>query len=648
MATPREQKFILFADNCLRARRVLCQPAAGNTEGWGPAVSDFGYIATASSEDDCPETDYLERVERQTEVRSAWDDSFIYFYVACEEPELEKARAWRAPTYHFENDFRNREDVQIHIDTEVLLDEVYALSVGIEGRLAQRKTKPKSERGNTAYHDNFLFRWDASVTYGAGHWLVIAKVPFAELGVRPSVGTELGINFTRNAFAGPEFSVWRGVGYWTVIPQRMGKLVLVDGDEPEDSDSTIVAHYGKGKLQLTRPESVNVTLKVNGQSGDSFAMNEGAENTFELACGGKSLTRVIDVISGREIFPCTQQQVPQKEILAKSFESMKEQSERFYAGDGIYICGAATAPTADRESPPLGLDSRIFRPDLGGQEIYYRHSSLKAEAFVYFNGVCPDDFYADRAQACLDFLVTQQRANGCMPTWAPRDPFSENSVPIEMHTSDCFYENGNVGRAMLAGYHAFGEQRYLNCAIGLAEFNMQEPISHNTNYNAFCLFFQPELTEITGDTRFIDDAVHKYEWGVRVGQMLNGEWPGHNRHTCYIGIIGLGIARLAHRLPADHMLHSELKERLIRLVNCFIGRLDLAEGVTHPHPKGSTNGASYALETAISAAEAFDFKLDGLIHHLVDWIVTDAGKTYPQNLPADMAALAHYMNWKNK
>jgi len=556
---------------------------------------------------------------------------------------MAQALRFRSPSLHFEHDFRAREDVQVHLDIPYLHDEVITLSVGIDGRLAQRKTKPASQRGNTAYEQNFEIRWDAKVIHLPEAWLALIRIPFAQLHVRPRQGLQLGVNFTRNEFVIPEFTVWRGVGYWTVIPEKMGRLVLAGQQQIPEPLPTVTLTADPDRCCINTDAGEDCEIAVNACKLDpksaTFKPKPFSNNEFNVTFQSRSLHRSIPVASDEQLMSQPQTPAPDGQELLETFEGMHRFAESLRCGDGLYRNG----PDAP---PPAGMDTQIHRPNLSPGETAYRQSAWRALAYLFIEPVKTDPTYAATARQCLDWLLRQQRADGCMPYWAPRDPFAEQSAPVEMHTSDCFYENGNVGWALLEGYKRFGQTQYLSAAARIGQFNVSEPPSHNANYNAFCLLFQPQLTHLTGDETYLRDAVHKYRTGIAPGQMLNGEWPGHNRHSCYMGIIGLALARLAAALPSDSDIKTQLRRRAIRIMNCFISRLDHATGITHHHPNGTTTGGALALLAAVETADAFGLELSGLMNHLAAWIVRGFGKQFLESHVMDMLAMARYIHWQ--
>jgi hypothetical protein len=252
-----------------------------------------------------------------------------------------------------------------------------------------------------------------------------------------------------------------------------------------------------------------------------------------------------------------------------------------------------------------------------------------------------------RARECLDWLVSQQRASGAMPAWMKRDPFAEESRPVEMHGRDSFYMNGLVGRALLVGYEALREPRYLDAAIRIGEFNRRQPPSHNANYNAFCLLFQPDLSRVTGNPGYLDDAIDKWTSAIRRGQLLNGEWTGHNRLTNYMGIIGWGIGSLALALPEGHAVKRELRGRAIRMLNCFYRRLSGPGALRQEEAQGLNAGAwaSQVLMTALTLADAFGLDTSSFAAAVANWLCDEAEASCPWARAYNVDALARYIVW---
>ncbi|MAE63127.1 MAG: hypothetical protein CMJ18_02540 [Phycisphaeraceae bacterium] len=641
------QTFVLFADDRLAAPRVREEPSIDDTSSWGPPSSDFGCVVSGTTVDDYPPTDYLERANVQTTVRAAWSYRCLWLLIDAEEPDMAAATAFRSPSIHFEHDFRAREDVQVHLDAPFGRDEVIGLSVGIDGRLAQRRTKPAKQRGATAYAQDFRFRWDARVHLRSDGWTANVMIPFVQLDIEPDEGLELGLNVTRNAFAQPAFTTWRGPGYWTIVPGLMGRLVL--GGEQVDAPAPAVMMTASAEaFQIAEvPGTTQVTVNDERLTSPDmpFRLNCFENNAIEVRTAAGTHRRSIHVAGDQTLRALDPVEAPDLMACRDALARWCACAETMYAGRGLYL--------TSRAENLRGLDDSIFRPDLGPEEINYRCSAYMAGTIACMYRLEPRDEFRRRATACLDWLIAQQRADGCLPVWQNRDPFAETSTPVERHVSDCFYEHGNVGRALLDATEAFEAPGFLEAAKQLAGFNLGEPVSHNANYNAFCLIFQPKLSALTGDPRYLDDAIGKYRHGIAPGQLLNGEWTAHNRHTCYMGIIGHGLAELARHLPADDPLRDELRGRLIRLCNCFIARLDDRCGISHPHPTAQIDGDGipHALHTALSTSEAYGLDHRPFTDRLVRWMITNrehGEHPLSPNIYPELDALARYVLWRHE
>ena len=641
MARKSHQRFVLSADNRLYAVRIVTNAAPAEQEAGSSCASSFGYIIAANSIDACDPTDYLELTSRQTQATAAWDDEFLYFTLRCDEPHLQQAQAYRPPAFEYEHDFRAREDVQVHLDVSPPGDEIICLSIGIDGRLAHRRTKPADQWQNTVYDQSFNLRWDARVSEDPDGWRAQVRIPFAELCIEPQVDRELGVNFIRNAFVSPEFTTWKAPGYWMVDPQTMGRLILSSPGTARQRTPTVILDCSDNNCTLSTDPAGDLEATVNNvklkDAGTRFQLTPFQPNTFTICVNGTTFERAIPVESDtllRNYPECPE--VPLPDLLA-AFAAMAEAAEQRHCGDGVYRHGDHPAPE--------GLRSGIHRPDLQVSEAAYDQPALIATALLAVRGNFDKPDWMSQARTCLDRLATEQRADGSMPVWLPGDPFAEASPRVEMHSRDCFYMNGLVGRAMLDGYEAFADDRYLEAAARIGDFNGRQPPSHNANYNAFCLIFQPELSRITGTPRYLHDAIAKYDGGIRPGHLLNGEWTGHNRHTNYMGIIGWGLGELGKELPPRSARKAEVKRHSTRMMNCLLQRLEPSAGIAQHLERGPHAGAwvSQSLMTAIACTQAFDLPVDDLMRTLAGWIAVNGNSECLWAHAYNFAALASYI-----
>ena len=641
MGRRNHQRFVLFSDDRLYAMPADMNAASAVHEDDSSCATDFGYVVSANSIDACNPTDYLERASRQTRAAAAWDDDFLYITLSCDEPRLHQARAYQPPALEYEHDFRAREDVQIHLDVSPPGDEIIGLSVGIDGRLVERRTKPTGQRHNTVYDQHLQLRWDARVNNGPDGWRVHARIPFADLRIQPRVGLELGVNFTRNAFVSPEFSTWKAPGYWMVDPETMGRLILWGPEPmPQRTPTVILDCVGNDCTLSTDAPGLSVATVNNVKISDSetrFQLTPFQLNTFHICVNDAVLARTIPVESDSSLrgYPeC--EEIPLSDLSSGVAEMARAAEER-HCGGGVY--SYVDHPVPD------GLRTGIHRPDVQVHEAAYDQPALIASALLAARDSIDSPVCMQRARTCLDRLAAEQRADGAMPIWLNRDPFAEDSRPIEMHSRDCFYMNGLVGRAMLDGYETFGDDRYLESAVRIGDFNCRQPPSHNANYNSFCLMFQPELSRITGASRYLRDAIAKYDGGIRVGHLLNGEWTGHNRHTNYMGIIGWGLGALGKELLPRSALKVELKRHSTRMLNCLLQRLEPPAGIARHAESGPSAGAwvSQALMSAMLCSQAFDLPLDNFMRTLAGWIATHGNTASLWAHAYNFNALANYL-----
>ncbi|MBU0716389.1 MAG: hypothetical protein KJ964_13620 [Verrucomicrobia bacterium] len=272
--------------------------------------------------------------------------------------------------------------------------------------------------------------------------------------------------------------------------------------------------------------------------------------------------------------------------LAKAlFAELHERSEAVYNGDGSWGHGCA-----DHGVFPH-IDTPCSRPMI-------RQTTWRVSSYLAANSLLNEPIFAERARLGCEHLMREQRVDGYFPYY-----LDDSGWPIS-DADGIMFITGIAVDALLDGYEAFGDSRFLHAAYRGCEWAMHYPHVMNTNYNSFCVFALsrtasvlataptghrplPSFTWATrrGNKRPGENPIDDFIWraqyfthyGVFPNQQPNGGWPGHNSWIWYHGLILLGHARLLGALPllpCDHVLHGlvgqPLRESAVAAVNYLI------------------------------------------------------------------------------
>jgi len=217
---------------------------------------------------------------------------------------------------------------------------------------------------------------------------------------------------------------------------------------------------------------------------------------------------------------------------------------------------------------PWDIARRAPGPEGTGQPRVREHAGIaRGYSSAYEAGVEDAPVFRQRAREALDFLLTIQGGNGCFGY--PYDLKSEHRLRamgrqvVELGRSrgmnvvehgwiiddfdwgDLQYNNGHGGLAMLTGYLATGDGKYLDAGLRSAEYALSRSICTNWNYNAFSVWVLARAYRVSKDRRFLLAAIDKTKFGVLPGQMENGRWiDQHNALPWYHNIIMWGCVEL--------------------------------------------------------------------------------------------------------
>lgn len=162
------------------------------------------------------------------------------------------------------------------------------------------------------------------------------------------------------------------------------------------------------------------------------------------------------------------------------------------------------------------------------------------------------------------------------------------------------FDNGECGLAMLELYSVTSDSKYLESVRKAARWAMARPLSPNWNYNAFSVDLLAALALVTGESEYLDAAIHKALLGVIPGQLIEGPHAGrwldpHNARPPYHFIMMRSLTRLAAAMPHDHPERKKVIDAI---------RLGLIARNTEIVERGVMN-KDKAVETLLLVTSAF-------------------------------------------
>ncbi len=201
--------------------------------------------------------------------------------------------------------------------------------------------------------------------------------------------------------------------------------------------------------------------------------------------------------------------------------------------------------------------------------------------------------YQSRAREELDYLISRQQPEGFFAY--PAQP-GGNAPPnvramVERYVKefpqsarDGFivlpppdggfqFDTGVCGVALVEGYEALREARYLNAAKQAAAWAMAQNIAPNWNYNSFSVWLLARVFGATGEQKYLESAVQKARLGMLPGQMTGGRWPGpwmdqHNAKRTYHWIMARALNALLRVLPKGSRDYEFIRQRTFQAADC--------------------------------------------------------------------------------
>lgn len=229
--------------------------------------------------------------------------------------------------------------------------------------------------------------------------------------------------------------------------------------------------------------------------------------------------------------------------LLDHFRYYHERSECIYEGNGAWAA----------------LETNLRHP-------LVRDSSRRAQGYIKAFAILGDAVYDARARAALDWLLSDQNADGHFTWW--------NTPEGTNNEFDCLYSTGTGASALAEGYAFYRDARYLAGSARAAQWEAPRALVWNTNYNLFAVWHLAKHYGLTGERQWLDAAVDKVARGAFPLQDADGGWRegpgapvdmiGHNKRIWYHGIILRGLCELYRVLPADHAIRAQLRQSIER------------------------------------------------------------------------------------
>jgi len=190
--------------------------------------------------------------------------------------------------------------------------------------------------------------------------------------------------------------------------------------------------------------------------------------------------------------------------------------------------------------------------------------------------------YKARAREELQYLMARQAGSGLFPFPAYPAASAPNLVAMaermrQAHPEDVQngyfitdrdggmqFDTGCCAYALLQGYRALGDERYLAAARKAGDWAVAHGLVANWNYNSFSVWQLSALYDATREQKYLDAAVEKALLGVLPGLMENGRWVDpHNAKQTYHFIMVRTLDELLRVLPKDSPRYGEIRNKTV-------------------------------------------------------------------------------------
>ncbi len=120
------------------------------------------------------------------------------------------------------------------------------------------------------------------------------------------------------------------------------------------------------------------------------------------------------------------------------------------------------------------------------------------------------------------------------------------------------FDNGEAGAGLVYAWAITRNPRYLEAARRAADWAAARRLVANWNYNSFSGWLLARFYRATGEKKYLDAAIDKFEYGVLPGQMPNGRWfDQHNASPQYHALMCRNLVE--YTLALEQAKHPRAK-----------------------------------------------------------------------------------------
>lgn len=127
------------------------------------------------------------------------------------------------------------------------------------------------------------------------------------------------------------------------------------------------------------------------------------------------------------------------------------------------------------------------------------------------------------------------------------------------------FDNGEAGAGLLYAWALTRDAKYLAAARRAADWAASRPLVLNWNYNSFSGRLLARLYRVTGEQKYLDGAIGKFEYGVLPAQLSHGRWfDQHNASPQYHALLCRNLVEYSLALEqARHSLAKAAREKTL-------------------------------------------------------------------------------------
>lgn len=246
------------------------------------------------------------------------------------------------------------------------------------------------------------------------------------------------------------------------------------------------------------------------------------------------------------------------------FYTYHDALEQYYNNDGSWDNGYGVVTTEYPDGHPLIRAS-------ANAVLGYLHAYDKIDSSY-------QTIAENRSLAALEWLLTQQNANGSFPWW--------NADPPTVSGGAEMYETGLAVAALIKGYEFFSDPDYLSASNAACNYFVTyvPNANANANFNAFAVMALVANYRHTATQAYLDQAL-KYMNTILSFQLDSGMWADtHNQDIYYHGIITQSMVELLDVLPDSNPKKAVVRQALYKALN---------------HVRRSQNNSSYPTSGAL-------------------------------------------------